>query len=127
VRRLKKILSVLAAALWLPMTLHCQLETIPGLDFLKCASEKSPVESQSHCDDSCCSVERATYKSEQVRPTLPLPGILPLLPALALPARDKLTGNLDAGLCSTAPPELPKRWQFVFRTASPPRAPSLAS
>ena len=116
---------MLAAVLWLPMTLHCQLESIPGLEFLACASENSS--SESHCDDRCCSVERAAYKSEQVRQTLPLPDLLPVLSSLLLPVSDTLTANLGAEVLTAAPPELSKRWQFVFRTASPPRAPSSAS
>ena len=118
---------MLAAVLWLPMTLHCQLESIPGLEFLACASENSSGEPKSHCDDSCCSVERTAYKSEQVRQTLPLPDLLPVLSALLLPVSDTLTANIDAEVLTAAPPELSNGWQFVFRTASPPRAPSFAS
>ena len=121
------MLVVLLAAVWLPMTVHCQLESIPGLEFLACASENSSDESKSHCDDSCCSVERTAYKSEQVRQTLPLPDLLPMFSALLLSVSDTLIANLGSEVSTAAPPELSKRWQFIFRTASPLRAPTPAS
>jgi hypothetical protein len=115
------------AALWLSMTFHCQLESVPGFEFLKCDSEQTPDETKSPCTDNCCSVEHSVYKSEMVRQTVPLPDLLPLWFSLSLPADDELTANAGAKAPDPSPPELSKRWQFVFRTASPPRAPSLAS
>ena len=61
-------------ALWLPATFHCQLESIPGLEFVRCASDTS---NQSDCsDDGCCAVEKQQYKSEQNRQTIPAGRIL---------------------------------------------------
>jgi hypothetical protein len=110
-------------ALWLPVTFHCQLESIPGLEFVRCAADTS---NQSDCsDDGCCAVEKQLYKSEQHRQTLPI--FSPLTSAPLLNGASTLPDEVSLGLLTAAPPELLKTWQFAFRTASPPRAPSFAS
>jgi hypothetical protein len=121
--RIRSIVTIALLALWLPLMVHCQLETIPGLEFLQCASDSSQ---QTDCDgDSCCAVEKSHYKAEENSLTLSLPEVLftPCLPVLATITTLPERGDVP----TTAPPELPRCWQFVFRTASPPRAPSFAS
>ena len=110
-------------ALWLPATFHCQLESIPGLEFVRCSSDTS---NQSDCkDDGCCAVEKSQYKSEQHRQTIP--DFLPISSAPLLNQANTLPVGAGLGILTAAPPELVKTWQFAFRTASPPRAPSFAS
>jgi hypothetical protein len=122
--RIRSIVTLVMLALWLPVTLHCELERIPGLEFLRCAADTD----QSDCRDTgCCGVEKSQYKVGQSRLAIPPPVFLPLSPAPLLNVADALTDRVSAGILTTAPPELPKCWQFVFRTASPPRAPSFAS
>ena len=117
------------AAAWLPITMHCQLEILPGLEFLACeADSNSDGKQTSDCGDTgCCSAERSQYKTERYRSPLPTLNFLILsfvpLPDLA----DALSDEAGREALPVAPPELPKCWQFVFRTASPPRAPSFAS
>ena len=110
-------------ALWLPATLHCQLESIPGLEFVRCASD---TPDQSDCSgDGCCAVEKSQYKSEQYRQTVPV--FLPLSSATLLRVATMVPDEAGLGVLTAAPPELFKTWQFALRTASPPRAPSFAS
>ncbi len=110
------------------MSAHCQLESIPGLEFLQCAVDAhGSGETADGCDSGCCELEKLQYQSGHARITIPTPDSLPLLPLVwtaAAHARSVFTGFLAV---ATAPPELPPGWQFVFRTAAPPRAPSLAS
>jgi len=110
-------------ALWLPATLHCQLESIPGLEFVRCASD---TPDQSDCSgDGCCAVEKSQYKSEQHRHTVPV--FLPIASAPLLSVATIQPDETGLGILTTAPPEFLKTWQFALRTASPPRAPSFAS
>ena len=132
VNRLKTILVMAVLAFWLPATNHCRLELIPGLEFLDCCnhSEDGQASNQheNECEnDLCAQVEDGLYKAESTHiqvqaPPISLPGIvLPLIeqiPAPLLPSRL---------LPETSPPELPKTWQFSFRAAAPPRAPTLVS
>jgi len=114
---------VMMLALWLPATLHCQLESIPGLEFVRCASD---TPDQSDCSgDGCCAVEKSQYKSEQHRQKVPV--FLPLSSSPLLSVATMLPDETCLGIPTAAPPELLKTWQFALRTASPPRAPSFAS
>ena len=110
-------------ALWLPATLHCQLESIPGMEFVRCASD---TPNQSDCSgDGCCAVEKSLYKSEQHRLTIPV--FLPISCAPLVHVANTLPAVAGLGILTAAPPELLNTWQFAFRTASPPRAPSFVS
>lgn len=126
VRYFRNIVFALAAFIWLPVSAHCQLETIPGLEFLRCASDIQS--SQGHCSDSgCCSAEKSQYKVDQLRLTLPSPDLLSIssTPVLYLP--NTLPAEVSVGVLTAAPPQLLKTWHFASRTALPARAPSIAS
>lgn len=129
VRRFRHILFALAAFLWLPVAAHCQLESIPGLEFLRCptGAQSSPGTS-GHCGDTgCCTAEKSQYKTEQFRVTLPAPDLLPASSVSVFEVADTLPEEVRLGILTAAPPDLPTSWQFAFRTALPVRAPSIAS
>ena len=120
-----KTLSVLALlALWLGATNHCRLEQIPGLEFLQCASD---TEANSNCDgDGCEVVENSLYKVDDAQAVAVVPafvGAVFLLPTVEQTPPPPLLSDFS----TVASPELPGTWQFSYRTALPPRAPSLAS
>lgn len=123
-----KLMAVCLAVLWLPMASHCDLEHLPGMEFLACCA---PAETASHQDsdcktDSCASVESGFYKTEERAVEAPAPVVTAVIPALllSLPAEDESPRAVTSGC---VPDELPQRWQFAFRTAAPPRAPSFVS
>jgi len=132
VKWLKTILVMAVLAFWVPATNHCRLELIPGLEFLDCCShsedEKASEHHENECsDDLCAQVEDGLYKAETNHVVVDAPpasclGVLPVVlehilsPDRASPIRPE-----------TSPPELSKTWQFSFRAAAPPRAPSLVS
>ena len=131
VRRFRNLLFALAAFLWLPVSAHCQLEALTGLDFLACETDSSchgdPKSSSDNAD--CCSVEKSQYhQAAQIRVNLPSPNWLPVMfPVLILPAANALPTEVLGGILTAAPPELLPSRHFLFRTALPVRAPSLAS
>ena len=127
VRSLRNIWFALAALAWLSMSMHCQLERIPGLEFLACqtAPESNP---NSHCADSgCCAAEKSQYKSEQLRVSLPSPDLLPISFARLLTPVNSLPEEVHLGILTSAPPQLLKTWHFASRKALPVRAPSIVS
>lgn len=69
-----RILATLViAVLWAPITWHCKLENIRGLEFLRCASGTSE---RSGCDeDSCRPVESAAYRPSDDRAVNVAPGL----------------------------------------------------
>jgi hypothetical protein len=126
VRYFRNIFFALAAFLWLPVSAHCQLGSVPGLEFLRCAVDaQTPGGSTGSNDCGCCAVEKSQYKSSQARVTIPSPAML--LTVAVTDITDKSADEISAAVFAVVPPELPRCWQFVFRTASPPRAPSFVS
>jgi hypothetical protein len=116
---------MIVLALWALATVHCDLEMVPGLAFLaSCHQQETAPEPENHCDgDACTVVESGFYRMEEAPVSLPAPelvfSLLPPLPEVSCcAAGGALASPTDAPL------ELQTAWQFVFRTALPPRAPS---
>jgi hypothetical protein len=123
-----RAVALLLAALWLPATAHCGFENLGWDAIFGCATATSEHGAESDCsDDACQTLESGHFtfsKSEFV--------FLTAAPALAC--------NCNFCLPVVAPPEpapelfpvrqdetlrLRRTWQFVFRTAAPPRAPGM--
>jgi hypothetical protein len=127
VKWLKRAVALALLALWVPATMHCTLETVPGFSFLQhcCGGDEVPQEPSDCAADFCTAIESGLYKIEHH------PTVAPVLPALVAFAAWVQVAEplLDSTPCfapaSSAPPELPRFWQFHYRTALPPRAPSL--
>lgn len=128
VRTLRTMLIVALALLWVPLMSHCKLESIPGFEFLHCASDAqgSPA-NPGHCGAGCCSVESAKYQAPRNQETTPVVVVVILPCDLLSDLAQSLPPEVSLGILTAAPPELPTSWQFTSRTALPPRAPSLAS
>jgi hypothetical protein len=128
VSRLTKIVALTVLVLWGLAAMHCKLEAVPGFDFLKsCCFVDSAPSSQEDCEsDGCGAVEDGGYRVEEQTASAPQP---PLILALLPIVIEAPLPELQA--CSFAachpPPELPRGWQFSYRTALPPRAPSLVT
>lgn len=129
VRRFRNIFFALAAFLWLPASAHCELETLPGFEFMHCAVDKqSPVDGNAGCNDcGCCAVEKSQYRASHIYLNAPVPGLLPILFATRLASFQPMPAEVCVGVLTAAPPELLPSRHFLSRTALPVRAPSLAS
>lgn len=118
-------------AFWALMTNHCALEMIPSLSFLACSPQ---TEAARHVPDdcgdegdACATVESGNYKSEESQVSAgkaPLANAFMLALLSELTALESLVGRASP---EVIPPELAHVWQFSFRTALPPRAPSFIS
>ena len=124
-----RTITVLAlVALWLPVSVHCQLEQLPGLEFLSCCDHEDTTAPHPDDDcegDGCAVVESGLYKTEERQNSLTAPNFPPVQSSSV-----RMTSAPAAVLAlvhGTSPPELSRIWQFSFRTALPPRAPSFAS
>lgn len=114
-------------ALWMPVSLHCALERLPGLHWLQCCcADGADAQTPTNCErQPCASLEAGAVKAEERVAGAPAPPLLPLLPALA-PIVDLLSAPLvEPGQLGAVPPELAPCWRFTFRAARSPRAPSL--
>ena len=126
--RWRATIALLLALLYLPATGHCLLETaglLPsGGDC--CEQTSSPDGSSTiPCVYGCCPSEYAVHFSPANDGVLLLvaevPVVVVVLPLEVLPQRSLVVPP------ESSPPDLPTGWQFSFRTALPPRAPSFVS
>ena len=129
VRTLRTVIVALLALAWVPLTSHCILESIPGLEFLRCACDTQlPSSSGDPCqDDGCCAVESAQYQSPRQQDLIPIV-VFAIIPAEVFGVlQPSLPPEVSLGIVTSAPPDLTTSWQFSLRTALPVRAPSFAS
>lgn len=124
----KRILAGALVVLWVPLTMHCRLESLPGMEFLVCCphEDASPHQDSDCDDDVCAAIESASYKTENNRVVVPTPVLAPAL-LLSIPLSLEVIPAANHIAFEASPPELPATWQFFFRTALPPRAPSFVS
>ena len=116
-----QLLSLVLAVLWVPVTSHCAWENVSGLQFFKCATD---TPENSDCDgDGCAQLEKATYKVSSPQASVPAPILALLFQSLLL----KFPADEQRLAAVTTPPEISSAWQFSFRAALPPRAPSFVS
>lgn len=125
---LKTAVAMVLLAIWMPATMCCALERA-GVPFFDncCADETSHDNSKAPCTDkSCCLLDAGRYTAQITPPIALLPlDALALVPwALVDTPQRPQPDSYSSGL---APPELPVTWQFSFRAALPPRAPSIIS
>ena len=129
VTRFRTLLVVLLALLWAPVTSHCLLERLPGLDFLSCCPHDPGQceDKEKDCEtDSCAVIEQGLYKLQEHSDLIPKPQTAAaafLLDFVFSPMR------IDSREESVQPmppsPPLSSAWQFIYRAAVPVRAPSL--
>jgi hypothetical protein len=119
---LYKLTALVFLVLWVPITAHCNLEKISGLEFLHCPGE---TPESSNCEaDGCQTVESGAYRIPDNSETVALPIFCVAAYLMAEPVErvQPLLGPFR--LPSSAPPDLSRSWQFVSRAALPVRAPS---
>jgi len=112
-------------ALWLPATLHCDLEAAGVTNILGCHDHRAAGPAFG-TDDHCHSIEGVSYKldfgSSKTLP--PADFILFVLAApsalTATPPPRQITVESRA-----APPEIVRTWHFATRAAPPARAPAI--
>ena len=124
---LTTILSLALAILWVPVTSHCLLERLPGLEFLSCCTHDAvPCEDEEKdcAADSCAVVEEGFYKVQDNSDIVPEPVLLSVAFLLDVISAHWMQDPSGESL-GVSPPHLPSSWQFVYRTAAPVRAPSL--
>ena len=125
-RLLKTILALCLAVLWTGIGKHCQLDVVPGLQFLACDSDAaSPSGADPNgCCTPCQSLEAGHYQSEKGSPEIPLPGVGLQAEVWFDPAEAAQPAEAPFLPRTLSRPDLPRAWQFSLRAAALPRAPS---
>ncbi len=131
-QRLQRIITFVLFALWLPATLHSDLEAaginyiFGGHDPSSLAREHSDCAHDRADDEVQHSTDGVSYRLDSLDLKMPLPAFAFLAPVGAIP----LFAPIDllakfAAETGAAPPEVARTWHFLRRAAPPPRAPSL--
>ncbi len=120
--RLTKLIALLLVAVWLPVTLHCELE-ITGL--LGPAGECVASDDACCNDTACVTVEEALFKDSTPVLTVSAPDASTCLVCLALatPPDAFFAESALSTVRHEPPPELRVTWQFLSRAALLARAP----
>lgn len=120
-------MALLLAAVWLPLTMHChlaRLEICGGLS--NCCEDHSCSDGGCDCaSDICKVIEAGLYSSERRPLMLPVAAIEFLDPASPVDFRSLPPPLPAIPAATSAPPGCSNAWQFVFRAALAPRAPSV--
>lgn len=107
---------------------HCHEGQTSELEFFACCGNSTEGETHSTCGGTCRIIETRQNKTEEKkRVAAPQPEIPRWLTAslITLVLSDSEAGHGQT--FADVPPEFPKCWQFLVRTALPVRAPSSAS
>jgi len=129
VSRLTKFAALLLVALWLPATLHCQLEGL-GLDAIFACADQ-PVDTahtaDGDCaDDGCQTLEEGQFALSKSKID---PAILPVFACACVSCFIPVAPAAPAPEISAIGQEmmlpLQRTWQFARRAAPPARAPAL--
>lgn len=125
----KTILVLSLVCLWVPATLHCKLEELPGLQFLSCCDhgETAPHQDDDCETDACAMVEGGLYKSANPKVTILPPPVIVVRDLASRPEAELESARFRFRQLSEKSPDLPVTWQFSSRAALPPRAPSFVS
>lgn len=113
------------ALLWAPLASHCLITSVLVSDSLSCCDHQDlSAPQENDCHDACGNVENGQYHSVLQRLTIPPPALQLQFEA---PLLVEVGSAPESGLVRQHPDANrtpPSSWQFLCRTALPPRAPS---
>ena len=128
-QRIKATVALMLALVWLPAVSCCLIDSSGLLGKRDCCSKEhsSSAPAPGGCDKPCAALASATFLPQQLQPLVIAPVGLVLFDCADFLLDVQRPAGIGRELPATAPPELAGHWQFSFRTALPPRAPSVAS
>lgn len=123
---LHRIVALVMLAAWMPAASLCLAECAGFVERGDCCPDESSGDANAAAH-SCCLLASGSYKSDTHPPLVvaPYAFVTAQVPSMILDAPPSAESVQPSP--SSSPPDLPVSWQFSFRAALPPRAPSLAS
>ena len=128
-QRIKAAVALMLALVWLPAASCCLIDASGLLAKRDCCSKEhsQTTPGPGNCDQPCGELARANFLPQDTQPLVFAPVGVLLFEASTFLTEIQRPIGIGRELPATAPPELAGHWQFSFRTALPPRAPSFAS
>jgi hypothetical protein len=114
------------ALVWLPAVSCCLIDASGLLGKQDCCSKEDSrsVPGPGNCEKPCGALASATYLSQQDHVVIVAPLDVPPFDVASSPVEVHQLARIGRHFPATAPPQLAGHWQFSFRTALAPRAPS---
>ncbi|MDA1275005.1 MAG: hypothetical protein O2960_13305 [Verrucomicrobia bacterium] len=127
--RIKAVVAMVLALVWLPAASCCLMDASGLLGKRDCCSKERShsASGPGNCDKPCGALASAAYLPQGVQLFLIAPVDVPPFDCASYPTELRRPTGIGRNFPATAPPELAGHWQFSFRTALPPRAPTFAS
>lgn len=123
--RLSTFAAWLLVALWLPATLHCDLEAA-DVHFLTHDDHHSPTDHGTGTGSDYHVLKDTAFTASTPSLKVPLPsGSLAVVPAAVFCDCDGWAEPVLSPARQPPPPALKVAWQFITRAAPPARAPAL--
>ena len=126
VNRLHRMMALVMLAAWLPAASLCLAECAGFIERGDCCADESGGNADAAAHP-CCFLASGSYKSDTHRPLVLAPDVFATARLASLISIPPSSDGLALSPPALSPPDLPVTWQFSFRAALPPRAPSLAS
>jgi hypothetical protein len=123
---LHRIVAVVMLAAWMPAASLCLAECAGLVERGDCCADESGGKSDAAAHP-CCFLASGLYKSHDNQTFVTAPDALATAQVLSPISVAPSSSVLASPPPTVSPPDLPVTWQFSFRAALPPRAPSLAS
>jgi len=121
-----RLLALVLAAIWLPLTMHCQLAGLQRCNESSdiCGLSCGCSSGDDHQSEVCTIIETGKYLWEKIMLAVPAASFEGIASLDAMDGRclSALVGSLTES--TGAPPGWGRIWQFVRRAAPAPRAPS---
>jgi hypothetical protein len=117
---------IVAVVAWMPAASLCLAECAGVVERGDCCADESGGKPDAAAHP-CCFLASGLYKSHDHQTLVTAPNALATAQLLSPISVAPSSGILASPLPTVSPPDLPVTWQFTFRTALPPRAPSFAS
>jgi hypothetical protein len=132
VQLLKKIMVLVLVACWLPASSHALLQSAGLIHHVHADHDHEDISGSHEHDSDNHELADGKCAFSATHLSAPSPNMFATLLFSTFGVAQDFqiqAVSIGSGLAppGAAPPEFPKCWQFVFRTASPPRAPSFVS
>lgn len=123
---LHRIVALVMLAAWMPAASLCLAECAGIVERGDCCADEAGGKTDAAAHP-CCFLASGLYKSHDNQPLVMAPDAFATAPMASLISVVPSSSGLASLPPTLSPPDLPVTWQFLFRTALPPRAPSPAS
>jgi hypothetical protein len=126
-----RVLTLWLVAFWLPLTLHCELAAMDhGCCIEACCEDQPCIDNHPCCPAACpCSavickvIKTGNFSSREIKESIPTAETSYGADQNFFDHQSESAPANTLSEITSAPPEILRRWQFIFRATQAPRTP----